>query len=96
MFVIRLANGNLLVPDAATSADGRVIGDAYVEIGPDDAEYPEFAADAMTQEEYDARRRQWRDGDEQLRQEFLDYLARHGAAGGWDEPPGGSDERGER
>ena len=97
MFVIRLTNGNLLVPDAATSADGRVLGDAYVEIGPDDAEYPVLAAEAMTQEEYDARRRQWREGDEQLRREFLDYLARHGAAGGWDEPSaGGADQHSER
>jgi hypothetical protein len=86
MFVIRLANGNLLVPDAALSADGRVLGDAYVEIGPDDADYPTLAASAMTQEEYDERRRQWRAGDELLRREFLDYLAHHGSAGGWDEP----------
>lgn len=90
MFVIRLANGNLLVPDSAVSGDGRVLGDAYVEIGPEDEDYLALAADAMTQEEYDAHRRGWREGDEQLRREFLDYLARHGAAGGWDEqPPGG-------
>lgn len=95
MFVIRLTNGNLLVPDSAVSGDGRVLGDAYVEIGPDDEDYPALAADAMTQEEYDARRSQWRAGDEQLRREFLDYLARHGAAGGWDEhPPGGPADRG--
>ena len=81
MFVIRLANGNLLVPDFAVSADGRTLGDAYVEIGPDDAEYRRLAQEAMTQEEYDDRRRQWRAGDEELRREFLDYLARHGADG---------------
>jgi hypothetical protein len=92
MFVIRLANGNLLVPDSATSGDGRVLGDAYVEIGPEDEAYLDLAAEAMTQEEYDARKRQWREGDDELRREFLDYLARHGAAGGWDErPPGGAD-----
>ena len=85
MFVIRLANGNLLVPDSAVSADGRVLGDAYVEIGPDDAAYARLAAEAVTQEEYDERRRAWRAGDEQLRREFLDYLARHGAEGGWHE-----------
>jgi hypothetical protein len=83
MFVIRLANGNLLVPDSALSKDGRVLGDAYVEIGPDDAAYPQLAAEAVTQEEYEERRRAWREGDEQLRREFLDYLARHGAEGGW-------------
>ncbi len=83
MFVIRLANGNLLVPDSAVSADGRMLGDAYVEIGPDDAEYRRLAAEALTQEEYNERRRQWRAGDEELRREFLDFLARHGADGGW-------------
>jgi hypothetical protein len=83
MFVIRLANGNLLVPDSAMSGDGRVLGDAYVEIGPEDAEYARLAAEAVTQEEYEERRRRWRDGDEQLRREFLDFLARNGSAGGW-------------
>jgi hypothetical protein len=85
MFVIRLANGNLLVPDSAISGDGRVLGDAYVEIGPGDAAYERLAAQALTQDEYEERRRAWREGDEQLRREFLDYLARHGADGGWQE-----------
>jgi hypothetical protein len=83
MFVIRLANGNLLVPDSAVSADGRVLGDAYVEIGPDDEAYLRLAAGAVTEDEYEERRRQWREGDEALRREFLDYLARHGSGGGW-------------
>ena len=39
MFVIRLPNGNLRVPQTAIGNDGRIIGDAYVEIGPQDAEY---------------------------------------------------------
>ncbi len=85
MFVIRLANGNLLVPDSALSGDGRILGDAYVEIGPDDVGYARLAAEAVTEEEYEERRREWREGDEQLRREFLDYLARHGADGGWRE-----------
>jgi hypothetical protein len=85
MFVIRLANGNLLVPDSAISGDGRVLGDAYVEIGPEDVAYERLAAQAVTQEEYEQTRREWREGDEQLRREFLDYLARHGADGGWHE-----------
>lgn len=85
MFVIRLANGNLLVPDSAISGDGRMLGDAYVEIGPADAAYEQLAAEALTREEYEERRRKWREGDEQLRREFLDYLARHGADGGWQE-----------
>jgi hypothetical protein len=78
MYVIRLANGNLLVPDSAQTEDGRVLGDAYVEIGPDDEDYLALAAGALTEEEAAERRRQWSEGDEQLRREFLDYLARHG------------------
>jgi len=83
MFVIRLANGHLLVPEAAVSGDGRVMGDAYVEIGPDDAAYAKLAPVAISQEEHDEQRRRWRDGDDELRRDFLDYLARHGAEGGW-------------
>ena len=44
MFVIRLPNGNLLVPESAMSGgNGMVIGDAYVEIGPGDADYDRLA-----------------------------------------------------
>jgi hypothetical protein len=78
MYVIRLPNGNLLVPESAAAGDGSLIGDAYVEIGPDDVDYERFAADAMTQEELDERRRRWQEGDESLRRQFLDFLARRG------------------
>jgi hypothetical protein len=87
MFVIRLASGNLLVPEHAIAGDDRVIGDAYVEIGPDHADYVRLAEGALTPEEDEARRQRWRDGDESLRREFLDYLARNGAAGGWHDDP---------
>jgi hypothetical protein len=83
MFVIRLASGNLLVPDYAATDDDRILGDAYVEIGPEHADYARLAAQAITQEEESARRQRWRDGDEALRRQFLDYLARHGSEGGW-------------
>lgn len=78
--MIRLPNGNLLVPDSAISAEGRLMSDAYVEISPADADYERFAAEAMTQEEYDQRRQSWRDGDEPLRRQFLEFLARGGYA----------------
>ncbi|HUC25822.1 MAG TPA: hypothetical protein VMA73_24200 [Streptosporangiaceae bacterium] len=87
MFVIRLASGNLLVPEYAATDGERVLGDAYVEIGPDHADYPRLAAQAITEEEDSARRQLWRDGDEALHLEFLDYLARHGAEGGWNDQP---------
>lgn len=83
MFVIRLANGNLLVPEYAVSDDGRLVGDAYVEIGSDHPDYPRLNAVAITEQEASEQRRRWQEGDEELRREFLDYLAHHGAEGGW-------------
>ena len=83
MFVIRLASGNLLVPEYVLSDDERVLGDAYVEIGPDHADYARLAEQALTEQEDAERRRQWREGDESLRREFLDYLSRYGSEGGW-------------
>jgi hypothetical protein len=82
MYVIRLPNGNLLVPEAATAHDGRLVSDAYVEIGPADADYERLAGTALTQEEVDERSRQWREGDELLRRQFLDFLAGRGQAAG--------------
>lgn len=83
MFVIRLANGNLLVPEYAVSGDGQLFGDAYVEIDADHPDYQRLNAVALTEPEDQERRRQWQEGDESLRREFLDYLAHHGAGGGW-------------
>ena len=75
MFVIRLPNGHLMVPESAMGDGGRVIGDAYVEIGPDDADYERLAEHALTEEEAGIRRQRWRDEDEALRREFLAYRA---------------------
>jgi hypothetical protein len=72
MYVIRLPNGNLRVPQSAIH-EGRIIGDAYVEIGPQDADYARLAAQAMTMDEAEQRRAQWRAGDEALRREFLEF-----------------------
>ena len=49
---------------------------AYVEIGPADRDYEKFAAGALTQEEMDERAERWREGDEPLKRQFLDFLAR--------------------
>jgi hypothetical protein len=73
MFVIRLPNGNLRVPQTAIGQDGRVIGDAYVEIGPQDADYARLAAQALTQDQAEERRAQWRAGDAALHREFLEF-----------------------
>jgi hypothetical protein len=81
MYVIRLPNGNLLVPESATSDEGRVMSDAYVEIGPTDSDYERLSAAALTQEEVEERRKGWQEGDESLRRQFLDFLARRGHPG---------------
>jgi hypothetical protein len=72
MYVIRLPNGNLQVPRSAIH-DGRIIGDAYVEIGPQDADYARLDAQAVTMDELERRRAGWAAGDEALRQEFLEF-----------------------
>jgi hypothetical protein len=78
MYVIRLPSGNLLVPESAMAQDGGLVSDAYVEIGPADRDYEKFAAGALTQEEMDERAERWREGDEPLQRQFLDFLARGG------------------
>ena len=85
MFVIRLPNGNLRVPHTAIGNDGRMIGDAYVEIGPQDADYARLAEQAVTEDEADMRRAQWRVGDEALEREFQEF-ARQNADYRWAEP----------
>ena len=67
MFVIRLPNGNLQVPQTAIhTGDGRIIGDVYVEIGPQDADYDRLAAQAITPDEAEQRKDEWRAGDAAL------------------------------
>jgi hypothetical protein len=73
VFVIRLPNGNLQVPQTAIGQDGRVMGDVYVEIGPQDADYARLAAQALTPDEVEQRRLEWRAKDAELRQEFLEF-----------------------
>lgn len=75
MFVIRLPNGNLQVPHTAIRNDGhaRIVADAYVEIGPQDADYARLAKQALTPDEAERRREQWRAGDAALEQEFLEF-----------------------
>jgi hypothetical protein len=56
MVVIKLADGRLLVPESALAPHGRVLGDAFVEVGPDDPGYEQLAAEAVSEEEYEERR----------------------------------------
>ncbi|MBA9001422.1 MULTISPECIES: hypothetical protein [Thermomonospora] len=75
MYVIRLPDGTLRVPRSATTDDGRIIGQGYVEIGPDDPDYERLLGESLTEEELADRRRQWREGDEALLREFEEYKA---------------------
>jgi hypothetical protein len=76
-----------MVPQTAIGNNGRVIGDAYVEIGPQDADYARLAAQALTPEEAEQRRNRWRQDDEALRQEFLEF-ARMDGESAWPQPDG--------
>ena len=74
MFVIRLPNGNLQVPQTAVrSGDGRLLGDVYVEIGPEDSDYERLSAQALTLDEVEERKDQWRAGDAALLREFQEF-----------------------
>lgn len=82
MYVIKLDNGNLRVPHTALSEDGQILGEGYVEIGPDDPDYSRLADQAVTEEEMTAKRRSWRDGDEALLRQFEEWKAQQESAQG--------------
>jgi hypothetical protein len=74
MFVIRLPNGNLQVPQTAVhTGDGRVIGDVYIEIGPEDTDYARLAEQALTPDQVEERKQRWRAGDAALLREFQEF-----------------------
>jgi hypothetical protein len=73
MYVIKLANGNLRVPHSAATEDGQIIGQAYLEIGPDDPDYQRLLDQALTEEELAEKQRGWRDGDEALLAQFEEW-----------------------
>lgn len=80
MYVIRLPNGNLRVPHTAvlteaTPGGARIIGEGYVEIGPGDPDYSRLSAGALTEEEFEEKRRRWRDGDAGVLRLFEEWKA---------------------
>jgi hypothetical protein len=75
MYVIRLPDGRLRVPQSAVSDDGRIIGQAFVEIGPDDPDYDRLLDQSLTEEELEEKRRRWRDEDEALLRQFEEWKA---------------------
>ncbi|HEY0936715.1 MAG TPA: hypothetical protein VGD91_23655 [Trebonia sp.] len=58
---------------AVHTGDGRLIGDVYVEIGPDDTDYSRLAEQALTPDEVEERKNQWRAGDAALLREFQEF-----------------------
>lgn len=75
MYVIRLADGTLRVPRSLTSEDGRLIGNAYVEVQPGDPDYEQWLPESLTEEEAEIRRRRWEEENDDLEREFLAYKA---------------------
>ena len=51
---------------AGLERGGRIIADAYVEIGPGDPDYDRLLGQSLTEEELEDRRRRWRDEDAEL------------------------------
>jgi hypothetical protein len=75
MYVIRLADGTLRVPQSLTSDDGRLIGNAYVEFVPGDPDYDHWLHESISEEEMAARQRRWQDENDELEREFLAFKA---------------------
>jgi hypothetical protein len=75
MYVIRLADGTLRVPQSLTSEDGRLIGNAYVDLAPDDPDYDKWLQESVTEEEAAERRERWLAENDDLEQEFLAFKA---------------------
>ncbi|GAA3247284.1 hypothetical protein [Nonomuraea helvata] len=75
MYVIRLADGTLRVPQSLTSEDGRLIGNAYVEVQPGDPDYEQWLPEALTEEEAAERRKRWEAENDDLEREFLAFKA---------------------
>ncbi|GAA2212737.1 hypothetical protein GCM10009850_081990 [Nonomuraea monospora] len=76
MYVIRLADGTLRVPQSLTSQDGRLLGNAYVEVQPGDPDYEQWLTESLTEEEAQSRRRRWEEENDELEREFLAFKAR--------------------
>ncbi|MFC5834340.1 hypothetical protein [Nonomuraea insulae] len=75
MYVIRLADGTLRVPQSLASEDGRLIGNAYVELRPGDPDYEQWLPESLTEEEAEVRRRRWEEENDDLEREFLAFKA---------------------
>lgn len=89
MYVIRLPDGTLRVPHSVVSEpgisdageaeagpearEGRIIADAYVEIGPGDPDYERLLGESLTEEEMADRRRRWRDENADLLRRFEEW-----------------------
>ncbi|MFI6321335.1 hypothetical protein ACIBG8_27615 [Nonomuraea sp. NPDC050556] len=75
MYVIRLADGTLRVPQSLASADGRLIGNAYVEVGPGDPDYEKWLPESLTEAEFAERKERWAAENDDLEREFLAFRA---------------------
>ncbi|TYK47069.1 hypothetical protein [Actinomadura decatromicini] len=67
--------GGAAAEPGTTRREERIIADAYVEIGPDDPDYDRLLRDSLTEEEFEDRRRRWREGDADLLRQFEEWKA---------------------
>ncbi|MFC7645838.1 hypothetical protein ACFQX6_38430 [Streptosporangium lutulentum] len=63
------------MPQSLSSDDGRLIGNAYVEISPGDPDYDRWLPESLTEEELAERRRRWLEENDELEREFLAFKA---------------------
>ncbi|MGH3242248.1 MAG: hypothetical protein ACRDNL_17865 [Spirillospora sp.] len=93
MYVIRLPDGTLRVPHSVLAGEGesgagpepregRIIADAYVEIGPGDPDYDRLYRESLTEDELEDRRRRWRDEDADLLRRFEEWKSDRPAENG--------------
>lgn len=75
MYVIRLADGTLRVPRTLSGDDGRLIGNAYVEVSPGDPGYDRWLPEALTEEEWAERKKRWLAENDDLERRFLAFKA---------------------
>lgn len=75
MYVVRLADGTLRVPQTLSSDDGRLIGNAYVDLVPGDPDYERWLPEALTEQEIVDRQRRWQEANDEMEREFLAYKA---------------------
>ncbi|MFI0352428.1 hypothetical protein [Actinomadura sp. 9N407] len=67
--------GDVAATEPTGAEEGLIIAQAYVELRPGDPDYERYLDGSVTEEEMAAKRRRWRDEDEDLARVFEEYKA---------------------